>query len=100
MIHDTETFTTRRVASETTEDGDLLITFEVRAKGFTGINNFQAAHNRVIEVWYGAGNGWMRSTFHVLVDGAEVAIETRNDAWASVQQEIEDHGRAMAGAWA
>jgi len=97
MINDTETFNTSRVASEKTEDGDLLLTWEVRAKGFAGIRDFSAAHDRFIETWTGCGDGWLKGTYHVLVDGAEVAIEARNDAWASVQQEIEDH--AMMGAW-
>ena len=97
MSNDTETFTTRRVASEKTEDGDLFLTWEVRAKGFAGIRAFTAAHDRFIADWTGCGDGWLKGTYGVLVDGAEVAIEARNDAWASVQQDIEDHGRASAG---
>ena len=97
MSNDTETFNTHRVRSEPTEDGDRLFTWEVRAKGFAGVRAFNLAHNRFIAVWTGCGDGWLKGTYHVLVDGAEVAIEARNDAWASVQQEIEDH--AMMGAW-
>lgn len=97
MNNDTETFTIARIGSEPTDDGDRLITWEVRAKGFAGIREFQASHDRFIATWTGCGAGWLKGTYCVLVDGAEIAIEARNDAWASVQQDIEDHGRRMAG---
>lgn len=96
MIADTETFTTRRSGSEKTEDGDLLIKVEVRAKGFAGVRDFQAAHDRFIEVWTGCGDGWLKGTYSYLVDGAEIAIERNNDEWASRQQDIEDHA---IGCW-
>ncbi len=96
MIHDTELFTTTWVGSETTEDGDKLFIYEVRAKGFAGIRDFHAAHDRFIETWTGCGDGWLKGRFVRLVDGAEIAIEARNDEWAQRQQDIEDAGR---GCW-
>ncbi len=90
MIQDTETFNVRRIASETTEDGDRLVTWEVRALGAAGVRDFAASYDRYIPTWTGCGNGWMRGTYSVLVDGSEIAIEARNDEWASRQQEIED----------
>jgi len=96
MINDTETFETRRAGSEKTEDGDLLITFEVRAKGFAGVRAFHAAADRFIRDWTACGEGWLKGTYAILVDGAEIAIERNNDEWASRQQEIEDHA---LGAW-
>jgi hypothetical protein len=40
--------------------------------------------------WKGCGDGWLAAQYKVLVDGAELAIERQNDAWASMQQDIED----------
>lgn len=92
---ETETIT-RRVASEKTEDGDLLLTWEVRAKGFDSARKWMKESDRWIEIWDACGDGWLVARYCVLVDGAEVAIEARNDEWASRQQEIEDAGR---GCW-
>jgi len=92
-----ELYTTRIIKNEGTEDGDRLLTWEVRAKGFVGARAFQADQDRFIPEWIGCGDGWLKATYHVLVDGAEVAIEAANDAWASQQQAIEDAG--MARAW-
>jgi hypothetical protein len=75
----------------------LLITFEVVAKGFAGIRAFHADAGRFIRDWVGAGEGLLKGTYSVLVDGAEIAIERQNDAWASQQQDIEDAGRAQCG---
>jgi hypothetical protein len=86
-----EQYTINRIASETTEDGDLLITWEVMAKGFAGIRDFSAEANRFIQSWVGCGNGFLKGQYNILVDGAEIAIEARNDAWASHQQAIEDN---------
>jgi hypothetical protein len=85
------------VKREPTEDGDLLITWEVTAKGRKGAEAFCKDSYRYIKSWTGAGNGMIKAQYCVLVDGAEIAIERRNDEWASRQQDIEDHGRASAG---
>jgi hypothetical protein len=91
MIEDTDLYNTRRAGSEKTEDGDRYFSFEVRAKGFAGVRAFHAAADRFIRDWTACGDGWLKGTYGILVDGAEIAIEARNDEWASRQQEIEDH---------
>ena len=95
MSNDTETIT-RRVASEKTEDGDLLLTWEVRVKGFDAARAWMKEADRWIEVWTACGDGWLAGRYNVLVDGAEIAIEAANDVWAQRQQDIEDAGR---GCW-
>ena len=87
----TDNFTTSTIKREKTEDGDLLITMEVRAKGFAGVREFHATANRFIRDWTACGDGWLKGTYNYLVDGAEIAIEAANDAWASHQQDIEDY---------
>lgn len=101
MIHDTDLYNERITNREGTEDGDLAITVTVRAKGFEGIRayNGERGHFRTrggssfgtLADWVGAGEGWLKATYTYVVDGAEIAIERNNDAWASLQQEIEDH---------
>lgn len=108
MINDTDTFNTRRLASEKTEDGDLLITWEVRAKGFDGIRAYNAERsNQMTSIgtsmhplteWTACGDGWLKATYNVLIDGMEIAIEARNDEWASRQQDIEDYC-IRSGGW-
>lgn len=83
------------IKRETTEDGDLCLTFEVRAKGFAGVKEFNETQRYPIGSWVGCGDGWYKTTFYKVVDGAEVAIEARNDEWASRQQAIEDAGRQL-----
>lgn len=101
MINNTDLYETRRVASEWNEDGDKVLTFKVRAKGFEGIKAYNAeCHNyrgmgELIE-WVGCGDGWLEATYYKAIDGVEIAIEARNDEWASRQQEIEDYCR---GCW-
>jgi hypothetical protein len=95
MTHPADIYDTRPVHREKTEDGDLLITWEVRAKGREGAEAFCKQFDRYIESWTGCGNGWLKAQYHVLVDGAEVAIEARNDEWAQRQQDIEDRGTGL-----
>lgn len=97
MIHDTDIYTVRPIKRERTEDGDLCITWEVRVKGRVGAEAFCKQFDRYIATWTGCGNGWMRSTYFTLVDGAVIAIEARNDAWAQQQQDIEDRCRGLFG---
>jgi hypothetical protein len=97
MSNDTAPYTRQVISREWTEDGDLFMTWEVKTKGFEGVRAFHKDADRFIDTWVGCGNGWMKGTYGVLVDGAEIAIEARNDEWASRQQDIEDHGRGSAG---
>lgn len=91
MLQDTETFTTKRIKQESTEDGDLVITHEVRAKGFKGIKEFSKTYDRFyIESWTGCGDGWLKGNFSYLVDGTEIAIEKSNDYWASMKYDPYD----------
>jgi hypothetical protein len=98
MIQDTELFNTRRIKSEKTHDGDTLITWEIRAKGFAGVCAYNCERRQQVDVysgraleriadWVGCGDGWMKHQFYQLIDGAEIAIEAANDAWASMQEE-------------
>ena len=91
MIEDPTIYETRPVRHEPTEDGDVLATWEVRAKGFAGVLAFIAQFDRHPEFWTAIGDGWLVGNYHVLIDGAEIAIERRNDEWAQRQQDIEDH---------
>ena len=96
MIENTDTFNTRLQTAEWTEDGDKLITWEVRAKGFAGVKAYNAERgNQMTSIgtrlhplteWKGCGDGWLKATYNVLVDGADFALEARNDAWARDQQ--------------
>lgn len=100
MIENTDTFNTRLQTAEWTEDGDKLITWEVRAKGFAGVKAYNSERgNQMTSIgtrlhplteWKGCGDGWLKATYNVLVDGAELALEARNDAWARDQQFRED----------
>jgi hypothetical protein len=109
MIENTDLFNTRLAKSEWTEDGDKLFVWEVRAKGFAGVKAYNAERtNQMTSIggrleplteWTGCGDGWLKATYSYVVDGAEIAIEARNDAWASHQQEIEDAGRMSYGCW-
>jgi hypothetical protein len=68
------TFTITTVNREHTDDGDVLVTFKVVAKGFAGVRDYNehAAHS--LSVWKGIGNGFVEATFTRLVDGVEIAI--------------------------
>jgi hypothetical protein len=84
-----DTFTITTVNREHTDDGDVLVTFKVVAKGFAGVRDYNehAAHS--LSVWKGIGNGFVEATFTRLVDGVEIAIEKRNDYYASIQTEMD-----------
>lgn len=100
MIEDSPLFNERITKREDTEDGDYLFTVTVRAKGFAGVRAYNAERSHFVnrsgislgtlDAWVGAGEGWLKATYSYVVDGAEVAIERSNDAWASAQQDIED----------
>lgn len=90
-MNNDDTFTEHRHREGSNEDGDMVIRVEVRAKGKAGVKDFTNYRSRTGLVWTGCGNGWLRATYSYTVDGIELAIEARNDAWASAQQEIEDH---------
>ena len=85
------------IKRETTEDGDLCLTFKVTAPNFDAARQFAKENPYKGRMWNGHGDGSYTSHFNKTVDGAEVAIEARNDEWASRQQEIEDHGRMAMG---
>lgn len=85
-----DSYTISIIKRETTEDGDLCLTFEVRAKGFAGVRDFNETQQYPIGSWVGCGDGWYKTTLYKVIDGAEIALEARNDEWASRQQEIED----------
>jgi hypothetical protein len=107
MIENTDLFNTRLAKSEWTEDGDKCFTWEVRAKGFAGVKAYNAERvNQMTSIggrlepllnWVACGNGWLKATYSHVVDGVEIAIEARNDEWASRQQDIED--RALGHGW-
>jgi hypothetical protein len=86
----TDLYTTQIIKREPTEDGDLYLTWEARAKGFAGVRAFHSDNDRFIRDWTACGEGWLKGTYGVLIDGAEIAIERRNDEWAQHQQDIED----------
>ncbi len=81
---------------EPTEDGDFILTFKVTAPNRAAAFQFVKENPHTAGCWNGNGDGSYTSYFTKYVDGAEVAIEARNDEWASRQQEIEDAGR---GCW-
>lgn len=85
------------IKRETTEDGDFILTFKVTAPTFEAARQFAKENPEKGRMWDCHGDGIYTSTFTKYVDGAEVAIEARNDEWASRQQEIEDAGRGCWG---
>lgn len=94
MMQDLDLYQTQPVHRERNEDGDIVVTWEVIAKGFDGARAFIKQFDRSPEFWSGMGDGWLKATYFTVIDGAEDAIERQNDEWASRQQEIEDRGRA------
>ena len=84
------------VKREPTEDGDYIMTFQVTAPNRAAAIQFVKDNPHKVSCWAGNGDGSYTSHFIKYVDGAEVAIEARNDEWASHQQAIED---SCLGRW-
>ena len=99
MIEPTDLYSESR-STEPTEDGDYLATITVRAKGFAGVRAYNEVRKRYVtrsgspfgtlDEWTGCGDGWLKATYTYLIDGAEVALERQNDAWASQQTEMDE----------
>lgn len=81
------------IKREPTEDGDFILHFKVTAPSFDAARQFAKENPDQGRMWNGHSDGSYTSHFTKYVDGAEVAIEARNDEWASRQQAIEDAGR-------
>lgn len=89
--NDIDLYAVCMIASERTEDGDMLVTWEVVAKGFEGIRAFVDQHGHPYEIWTGCGNGILKTTYNVLVDGTALAIEASNDYRASMSHDPYDY---------
>ena len=92
MIHD---YITR---NGTTEDGDVIFTRHIEVSSIAEAKEVTADLKRLVTrggstlyhdvAWVGKG-GKLVWTDTYVVDGAEVALEAANDAWASNQASME-----------
>jgi len=92
MIHETP-FTITKISSSDTEDGDIIVCYEVRVQDEAGKVSYNKNSKWYISVWEDAGEGWFKGTYNIMIDATEVAIEQANDraCWRA-RAEDDAHG--------